>query len=345
MSAANLERTSRRIVAGTWACAVIVMVASAANAALTYGAIGDNRALGLATGVAVDIALCVSLIGDRRLYVHGLISKWGRALRITTAIMSLVLNAGVSFRAGHFFAAFLHAFLPVLLIVLTEYGQDALLQFAALRQKQEPRDGTGLVVPHQPAEPVLPVPATPASSPAAWGGSRRTPPSAPGPVAPVWVGQLLEKSASRPGALAPDTEATRQGGSSHDDELATPLATPAPPAPAPVVASSPGVASPPRQPTPVTSHQLPVTKRQPVASRQPASASPPGASRQRQPASRQSPAGEPGDLVNLARPLVSQGLGRQAIAKQLGISEHQARQAIDQVKSKKPSLHAVGGAR
>jgi hypothetical protein len=40
---APLERTSRRIAAGTWGCAVIIMVASAAGAALTYGALGDNR--------------------------------------------------------------------------------------------------------------------------------------------------------------------------------------------------------------------------------------------------------------------------------------------------------------
>ena len=110
----NLERTGRRIVAGTWGCAAITMAASAANAALTYGALGDNRALGLATGIAVDIGLCVALIGDRRLYTHGLASGWGRALRITTAVMSLVLNVGISLRDGHYFAALLHSFLPLL---------------------------------------------------------------------------------------------------------------------------------------------------------------------------------------------------------------------------------------
>jgi hypothetical protein len=52
------------------------MAASAANAALSYGALGDNRLLGLATGVAADIGLCVALIGDRLLYAHGLTSVW-----------------------------------------------------------------------------------------------------------------------------------------------------------------------------------------------------------------------------------------------------------------------------
>jgi len=133
----QLERTGCRIVAGTWGCAVITMAASAANAALTYGALGDNPALGLATGVAVDIGLCVALIGDRQLYAHGLSSNWGRVLRVTTAVMSLVLNVGVSLRDGDYFAALLHSFLPVLLIVLCEYGQDVLLQLTALRRKHD----------------------------------------------------------------------------------------------------------------------------------------------------------------------------------------------------------------
>jgi hypothetical protein len=136
---AIVERTSRRIVWGTWGCATIVMAASAANAALTYGALGDNRALGLATGIAVDIGLCVALIGDRQLYVHGLSSTWGRALRITTAVMSLILNTGIALRDGHYFAALLHAFLPVLLVVLTEYGQDVLLKFTALARADADR--------------------------------------------------------------------------------------------------------------------------------------------------------------------------------------------------------------
>lgn len=152
------EKTARWIVAGTWLCAGIVMVASAANAALAYGALGDNRALGLATGLAVDIALCVALIGDRRLYAHGLSSNWGRVLRITTAAMSLILNTSIALRDGHYLSALMHAFLPILLVVLTEYGQDVLLKFTALtREAKETEDRAGSVVPIQPAEPALPV--------------------------------------------------------------------------------------------------------------------------------------------------------------------------------------------
>jgi hypothetical protein len=128
----ELKRTGRSIVAGTWGCAGIVMVASAINAVLTFSALGDNRVLGLATGIAVDIALCVALVGDRQLYVHGLSSPWGRALRVATALMSLVLNAGVAFLDGHLFVGVLHSFLPILLILLTESGQSYLIHFTDL---------------------------------------------------------------------------------------------------------------------------------------------------------------------------------------------------------------------
>lgn len=63
------------------------------------------------------------------------------------------------------------------------------------------------------------------------------------------------------------------------------------------------------------------------------------------PARQVSPAGDASlaDLVNRVRPLVAQGLGRAAIAKQLGITEHQARQAMAAVKTEqqRPALHAV----
>lgn len=133
----RLEQTGRRIVAGTWGCAGIVMAGSATNAVLAYGALGDNRLLGLATGLGVDIGLCVALIGDRQLHLHGLSSHWGRALRVTTLAMSLVLNVSIALRDGHYLSALMHAFLPLLLLILTEYGADVLLKFTALAREQE----------------------------------------------------------------------------------------------------------------------------------------------------------------------------------------------------------------
>lgn len=170
----DAERTAKAIVAGTWGCALLVMAGSATNAFLAYGAIGDNRALGLATGLAVDIGLCVALIGDRRLYAHGLSSNWGRGLRLTTAVMSLILNTAIAIRDSHYLMALLHAFLPVLLIVLTEYGQDVLLKYTKLRRDVEAMARDAARAAPQPAAqsfsvpavaaPPLPQPMTPAVS-------------------------------------------------------------------------------------------------------------------------------------------------------------------------------------
>lgn len=180
-AAAALERTGRAVVAGTWGCAAIVMVGSAASAAVAYDFLGEHWGLGLATGIAVDVALCVALVGDRRLYAHGLSSNWGRGLRVTTASMSLVLNSGVAFATGQFFLAFLHAFLPILLVVLTEYGQDVLLQFTRLARAQERTNEPGptLVAPAR-QQPVTttPAPTTPSWVPAPAVRST-TPPIAP----------------------------------------------------------------------------------------------------------------------------------------------------------------------
>jgi len=131
------------------------MAGSATNAVLAYGALGDNRLLGLATGLGVDIGLCVALIGDRQLHLHGLTSHWGRALRVTTLAMSLVLNVSIALREGHYLSALMHTFLPLLLVVLTEYGQDVLVKFTTLA-----RDNTaGQRPPPAPQEPAAGTPA------------------------------------------------------------------------------------------------------------------------------------------------------------------------------------------
>lgn len=51
-------------------------------------------------------------------------------------------------------------------------------------------------------------------------------------------------------------------------------------------------------------------------------------------------------LVDRVRPLVAEGHGRTAIVRRLGVTDHQARQAIATVKAEKSRpLHAVGGTR
>jgi hypothetical protein len=128
----QIERTRRSVLGLTWGCAVIVMATSAANAVLTFQALEGNRAVGLGFGVAVDLALCIGLIGDRQLHTHGESSSWARGLRLTAMAISVVLNTGASMIQGHYFLGVVLCFLPVLLWVLTEYGQDVALKFTRL---------------------------------------------------------------------------------------------------------------------------------------------------------------------------------------------------------------------
>ncbi|HEX2296976.1 MAG TPA: hypothetical protein VHH34_00410 [Pseudonocardiaceae bacterium] len=128
-------RTSRIVLTGLWADAVLVMAASAWNGGLAFEALGQHLGEGIALGVAVDVGLAVSLIGDRALHLHGRSSGWGRALRVITAVMSLCLNCGVQLWLGHYGVAAFHAFLPILLVLLSEYAQDTTLQFGEIAEE------------------------------------------------------------------------------------------------------------------------------------------------------------------------------------------------------------------
>jgi hypothetical protein len=136
---AQLARTGRRIAAGIWVCATITMAASLINGtsvfdALTIGALGV--VVGFLTSLAVDACLVVVLIGDRQMQALGLIAGWGRVMRIVTLGMSLALNCGASVVAGHYFLAVFHAFLPLLIFGMSEYGQQVMLRFAAEIRRQ-----------------------------------------------------------------------------------------------------------------------------------------------------------------------------------------------------------------
>lgn len=138
MDTDNTTRTGQWVYAGTWIGAGIVMATTAANAVATFGALGGNRLVGLGVGIAVDVALCVGLIGDRQLALHQITSPWGRALRITAGIMSLTIAVIAAVVQRHYELVALLAFLPVLLIVLTEYGQDVYLAFGRLTKTPSP---------------------------------------------------------------------------------------------------------------------------------------------------------------------------------------------------------------
>lgn len=137
----QLATTGRWISAGIWVCAAITMTASIINgtsvfAVLTASAIGV--VVGLLTALAVDACLVVVLCGDRRMQDLGLPTTWGRVLRWTTLLMSLAINCGASLMAGHDFLAALHAIPPLLIVGMSEYGQEVGLAFqAAIRRQRE----------------------------------------------------------------------------------------------------------------------------------------------------------------------------------------------------------------
>lgn len=126
------SRTTRIVLTGLWADAVLVMAASAYNGGQAFDGLGQPFAAGIALGVAVDVGLAVGLVGDRALHLAGRQSRWGRALRVATAFMSLALNCAVALWLGHYGVAVFHAFLPILLVLLSEYAQDSTLQFGEI---------------------------------------------------------------------------------------------------------------------------------------------------------------------------------------------------------------------
>ena len=133
---ANHARIGRVVMVGLWLDAGIVMSASAVNGGRAFVALGEPFAAGLALGIAVDVALAVALWGDRALHLAGESSPWGRVLRVTTALMSGALNCSVAVWSGHYGVAVFHAFLPLLLILLTEYAQSSTLKFGTIADRQ-----------------------------------------------------------------------------------------------------------------------------------------------------------------------------------------------------------------
>jgi hypothetical protein len=178
----QIEQTRRSVLGLTWGCAAIVMATSAANAVLTFQALEGNRAVGLGFGVAVDLALCIGLIGDRQLHIHGESSSWARGLRLTAMAISVVLNTGASMMHGHYFLGGVLCFLPVLLWVLTEYGQDVALKFTRLADSARIKTERPA-----PAPPVVAPVAFPVVSGAPLQTWRPIPPPAARPSAPHQV--------------------------------------------------------------------------------------------------------------------------------------------------------------
>lgn len=128
----ELERTGRLVLIGLWIDALLVMAASAWNGGRALAVLGDPFGFGILLGFAVDVGLAAALVGDRALHLAGRTEPWGRAVRVTTALMSLGLNCAVPLWLGQTGLALFHAFLPILLILLAEYAQSCTLQFQAI---------------------------------------------------------------------------------------------------------------------------------------------------------------------------------------------------------------------
>jgi hypothetical protein len=132
----NLDRTRKLVLAGVWSDAALVMAASAWNGGHVLQVMGDPAGFGTLLGLAVDVGLAVALIGDRTLHLAGKSEPWSRWVRNVTAAMSLGLNCAVPLHDHHWGQMMFHAFLPILLVLLSEYAQKLTLQFRAILDDQ-----------------------------------------------------------------------------------------------------------------------------------------------------------------------------------------------------------------
>lgn len=145
-STRDVEATSRDTTIAQWCVAAVVMVGSAAAAAVTFDHLGEHWAIGLVTAVGVDLALAMWLLVSRRLRAVGITSPMGRALEFVTAGMTLFLNAGsaafkgVTGPTAQYLLAFAHCFLPVILVLVGLAGGEAQLKLFHLRQQKMARE-------------------------------------------------------------------------------------------------------------------------------------------------------------------------------------------------------------
>jgi hypothetical protein len=153
---AALRLTRTKINAGIWVCAAIAMIASAISGVTTFHTLqkdGWGLASGLATALAVDVALWVVLTGDRQLQILGLQSGgWARTMRWGTAAASLVLNCTAAWIAGQPMLVAVHAIVPLIMVGLSEYSGECAARFTAALteiEAQERAANTPIVAPSE----------------------------------------------------------------------------------------------------------------------------------------------------------------------------------------------------
>jgi hypothetical protein len=152
---AVLHRTRNKINVGIWICAALTMMASAASGAYTFNHLKEAWGLGLGTAVAIDVALWVVLTGERQLQLLGLkAGRWGTTMRYGTAAMSIILNCTAAWLDGSPMLVILHAFVPLLLVGLSEFSNECAQKFVtaerlAVEEARAPKENTPIVAPSE----------------------------------------------------------------------------------------------------------------------------------------------------------------------------------------------------
>lgn len=134
----DISRVSQAVTLAQWGVAAVVMVGSAMSAWAAFAQLGDHPAIGAVIALGVDLALASGLVVNQRLRALGIPnSTWGTALSWLTGLMTLALNAGADVAADKWGLALLHAFPPILMVVLTEAGSANQLRVLRARRERE----------------------------------------------------------------------------------------------------------------------------------------------------------------------------------------------------------------
>ena len=117
---AELHLTSKRIGRAVWGVALGVMVYGAINVTTLLILHGVYWMIAPFLSIMVDLGMCIGLWGERVLHQYGVRDGWVGALRWTTLVMTLLLNIAGPALAGDVVGIGIHAFGPVLLLVVAE---------------------------------------------------------------------------------------------------------------------------------------------------------------------------------------------------------------------------------
>lgn len=137
VSLAEIERISQIVTVAQWSVASVVMGGSAMSAWTAFGQLGEHPIIGAVTAVGVDLALATTLAINGHLRRVEATTPWGTVLLWLTGLMTLLLNSGASAVEGNWPLAFAHAFLPALLVALTEAGSAAQMKLQRIKREAE----------------------------------------------------------------------------------------------------------------------------------------------------------------------------------------------------------------